>query len=133
MRNIGLLSGSAISTQELEEFLKTKGAQQRTLRAPNGSSVSELVIGHGTDWVHVSSDTSVANAYFDEEELRGGTTELGFTPRSYVDLHFTSTSGAAALADSLANAMRARWGGTLDYSGAGGKLGEPGTLANSAE
>jgi hypothetical protein len=81
------------------------------------------VLGAEPDWVYVACDISIGNACFSEEESEEVRKQLGFDPKAYIDIHFTSTAKAFELADRLTHEMQAAWGGVIDYTGTGGGLG----------
>jgi hypothetical protein len=122
MRNLGLFSPIAVLSRDVEQFVVARGGKAPPDCRTPGNSV---ILGVDPDWVYVACDTSISNACFDEEEIEDTRQQLGFDPKAYIDVHFTSTHGAFHLAEGLAREMQTIWGGTIDYSGSGGALGRP--------
>jgi hypothetical protein len=124
VRNLGLFTPGSIRPAEVEQFVIARGGKLAVYDDSNVLARS-TILGADHDWVYVTSDTSVGNAGFDEEELQDSREQLGFEPKAYIDLHFTSTDRAFESAENLVLEMKSVWGGVVDYSGAGGALGRP--------
>ena len=122
MRNIGVFTARPIQPAELVEFVSSYSSslgQQSTRRD------GETIVGNEPNFLYVFDETSVEQGYAAEEDSRLVESKMGTHPKSYVNMHFTSTEGAASLAEAFAQEIRRRWNGIIDYSGAGGDLDVP--------
>lgn len=120
MRNIGVFTSNPVESIELVQFLAEYSS---TMDQPLSRREHETVIGREPDLLYVFDRTSLEDEYFDPNDLEQVQTKLGTTPRSYVNVHFTSTEAAAALAEAVAGEITRKWGGVIDYTGAGGQVG----------
>jgi len=117
MRNLGLFFPTAVTVEELAAFGLVIG----------GISISEstLRMGEDPDEAYLDLHTELSNGCFDEEEFGMLFKLLGFAPVAYVSIHMNRSEAAFEMAESIARSLRERWGGSIDYSGAGGSLGQP--------
>ena len=122
MRDIGVFTSKAVQTAELVEFVRSYSWRIGQLCTRRDG---ETVVGRPPDFLWVFDGTAATNGYFDEGEFHLIESKLGSPPKSYINIHFTSTVGASALANALAQEIRREWDGIIDYAGAGGQLGEP--------
>jgi len=114
MRNFGIFLPCAVSSAELAAFgLGANGI-------PMGKS--EQIFGEAPDAAYLCLAAELSNGCFDDEEFERLQADLAFTPKAYVSIHMSSTKAAYDRALEIAEAIRQRWGGRIDYSGAGGTI-----------
>lgn len=85
------------------------------------SGESTLRFGSQPNEAYLEVDSNLNNGCFDDEEFQALQQDLGFPPASYVSVHMNYSQEAYTLALTIAKAVQERWGGQVDYSGAGGK------------
>jgi hypothetical protein len=122
MRDIGIFLAKPLSTAELVDFLRSHAS---TRRLSWNKRADESVIGRTPDVLYVFDPTDGGDAIYSDDERRDVESRLGSTVQSYVSIHFTSTDGALDLATELAERLKQKWGGIIDYSGSGGDLEVP--------
>ena len=117
MKNLGVFTPCHIGVDELTDF---------------GLSLGGKPIGHATlrfgeipEEAYLDLSTALSDGCFDEDEFRTLELQLGYPPVSYISIHMNYTQPAFDRAREIAQAIQARWGGDLDYSGAGGSLENP--------
>ena len=130
MRDIGVFTSKPVQTAELIEFVESYSSR---IGQPCTRREGETVVGRPPDFLWVFDGTAPTDGYFDEEEFQEIESKLGSPPKSYVDIHFTSSDGASALAGAMAQEIKQRWEGIIDYRGAGGQLGVPPDPARSGD
>jgi hypothetical protein len=123
MRNVGIFTCDGVELDALEAFLAERNAIVDETVTAQGLRSALLGSGDATAWVAL--DTSLSQAVFDANDLQSLRAELGFDPKSYVDVHFSSTDASLELAMTIAGEIAARWHGRIDYSGAGGSWEPP--------
>jgi hypothetical protein len=117
MKNLGLFLPVTISIDELANLGLALGGK------PIGEST--LRFGAIPEEAYLDLTTDLSNACFDEEEFEALQTQLGFAPAAYVSIHMNYSQPAFATALNVALSIQERWGGKIDYSGAGGSLDKP--------
>ncbi len=117
MKNIGLFSRCRIGVDELTELGLSLGGR------PIGNAT--LRFGQMPDEAYLDLSTNLSNGCFDEDEFKALELQLGYPPVSYVSIHMNYTGRAFSRALEVARAIQARWGGDVDYSGAGGLIDNP--------
>lgn len=117
MKNIGVFSRCQIGVDELTELGLSLGG------IPIGNTT--LRLGQIPEEAYLDLSTDLSNGCFDEDEFQTLERQLGFPPVSYVSIHMNYTEPAFSRALEVARAIQARWGGDLDYSGAGGSIDNP--------
>ena len=116
MRNLGLFLPVPVASGQLSHLGHSLGGQ------PAGLT---LQFGKSPEGVYLDLSTDLANGCFDAEEFEMLRTQLGFPPAAYVSIHMDSTASAFDRALKIARSIQAQWGGTIDYSGAGGSVENP--------
>jgi len=117
MKNLGLFLPVVIEVNELARLGSELGGE------PIGEST--LRFGDFPDEAYLDLNTDLSNGCFDEDEFAILQTQLGFAPASYVSIHLNYTQAAFLLALKVAESIQKRWGGAIDYSGAGGTFDNP--------
>ncbi len=115
MKNLGIFSPSVVDHSELAQFGSALG----------GISIGDSTLRFGShpNEAYLEIDASLNNGCFDNEEFRTLQNDLGFPPVSYISVHMNYSQEAYLLALKIARAIQEKWGGQVDYSGAGGGLG----------
>jgi len=124
MRNVGIFTRDCVELDALEAFLAERNAVVDETVTSLGT-LSSALLGSGDATAWVALDTSLSQAVFDANDLQSLRTQLGFDPKSHVDIHFSSTDASLVLAMTIAGEIAARWNGRIDYSGAGGSWDPP--------
>jgi hypothetical protein len=122
MRNVGVFTSHRVQTAELVEFVSSYSAR---IGQPFSKRSGETVVGHSPDVLYVFDGTAATDGYFGEDERGLIASRLGAAPQSYINIHFASTDTAFKLADAMAQEVRRKWDGIIDYGGTGGQLGVP--------
>lgn len=117
MKNLGLFLPVAIEVDDLARFAGELGGEQ--------IGESTLRFGNIPEEAYLDLTTDLSNGCFDEDEFAVLQTQLGFAPVSYVSIHLNYTQPAFRLALKVAESIQERWGGAIDYSGAGGTADNP--------
>ena len=117
MKNLGLYLPVAIGVDELARLGAELGGE------PIGEST--LRFGKIPEEAYLDLATDLSNGCSDEDEFAVLQTQLGFAPASYVSIHLNYTPPAFLLSLKVAAAIQDRWGGAIDYSGAGGTVENP--------
>jgi hypothetical protein len=117
MKNLGIFLPVPILVDELAKLGIELGGKQ--------IGEATLRFGEIPEEAYLDLATDLSNGCFDEEEFVMLQTQLGFTPASYVSIHLNYTQPAYAAALKIAECVRDRWGGVIDYSGAGGTIEDP--------
>jgi hypothetical protein len=117
MRNLGIFSPVAINIQALAELGISLGG------IPIDNSMQQF--GEIPSAAYLDLATDLSNGCFDDYEFHQLQSQLGFPPAAYVSIHMGSTQAAFARAFRIAEAILERWGGSIDYSGAGARISDP--------
>lgn len=117
MKNLGLFLPVSLTVDELAKLGLELGGEQ--------IGESTLRFGQIPEEAYLDLATDLSNGCFDEEEFTVLTAQLGFAPACYVSIHLNYTRPAYLNALTLAGSIQERWGGTIDYSGAGGTSEDP--------
>lgn len=117
MKNLGIFLPVPIRVDELATLGLELG----------GSQIGEATLRFGEipEEAYLDLATDLSNGCFDEEEFVMLQAQLGFTPASYVSIHLNYTQPAYVAALKIAGSIQERWGGAIDYSGAGGTVESP--------
>jgi hypothetical protein len=124
VRNLEVFTRVPVPVAALEQHLTAKGAFVNELDTPGRRDREAILAVDDHVMAYVALDTALAQAVFDDESLRELCDGLGFKPSSCVDVHFTSGERSFALAEGLAREFAEMWDGVIDYSGAGGGIGQ---------
>lgn len=114
MKNLGLFLPVSVRVDELEKLGFELGGQR--------IGESTLRFGEIPQEAYLDLATDLSNGCFDEEEFAVLQAQLGFVPVSYVSIHLNYTEPALFTALKVAGSIQERWGGAIDYSGAGGSI-----------
>lgn len=117
MKNLGVFSRSRIEVHELTELGLSLGGQPI-----DGAT---LRFGEIPEEAYLDLSTDLSNGCFDDDEFKTLEHQLSYPPASYVSIHLNYTEPALKRALEIARAIQARWGGDIDYSGAGGSIENP--------
>lgn len=117
MKNLGLFLPVSIQVDELAKLGFELGGER--------IGESTLRFGEIPEEAYLDLATDLSNGSFDEEEFAVLQVQLGFAPASYVSIHLNYTRPAYFTALKLAGSIQERWGGAIDYSGAGGTVENP--------
>lgn len=117
MKNLGLFLPVVIKPDELAKLGVELGGEL--------IGESTLRFGNIPEEAYLDLTTDLSNGCFDVDEFAVLQTQLGFAPASYVSIHLNYTQPAFLLALKVAGSIRERWGGAIDYSGAGGTVDNP--------
>ena len=117
MRNLGVFLPQTLSVGDLANLGLSLGG------IAIGASTQQF--GESPEAAYLDLATELSNGCFDDDEFRQLQSQLGFTPEAYLSIHMSSTKAAFDRALGIARVIRERWGGAIDYSGAGGKIDEP--------
>jgi hypothetical protein len=122
MRDLGVFTRKQVPLEELDEFARLFAKRSGQFFEKKRD---ESVVGSAPNVLYVFDDTNPRNSYFNDDEKLTLESRLGYVPEGYVSIHFTSGDKAFALADQMAHQIAERWGGTINYAGAGGDLAVP--------
>lgn len=114
MRNLGVFLRAAVSVTELADLGLDLGG------VPIDESTQQF--GEIPAAAYLDLATDLSNGCFDQDEFSQLQLQLGFTPAAYVSIHMSSTQAAFDKAFDIARSICERWGGSIDYSGAGGSI-----------
>jgi|SRR5579862_1046883 len=117
MRNLGVFGPAEIAQEDLKVLGTSLGGREL--------GPTELLFGEIPDEAYLGLETSLSGGCFDDEEFRTLQNLLGYPPASYIGIHMGRTPQAFDRALEIARQIQKRWGGQIDYSGAGGELDDP--------
>lgn len=117
MKNLGIFLPVPVRVDELASLAFELG----------GNQIGEATLRFGEipEEAYLDLATDLSNGCFDEEEFVMLQGQLGFTPASYISIHLNYTQPAYDVALKIAGSIQERWGGSIDYSGAGGTVENP--------